>query len=125
MKAKTLYLFICFLGTALPYWQFIPWVVAHHGIPLSLFFRELFADRVSAFFGMDVFASAVALVVFMRVEARRLRINNLWLVLPALLLVGVSLGMPLFLYLRELSLERGGAISASSPTSGSQQHVAG
>ena len=114
MKAKTLYLFICFLGIALPYWQFIPWVVAHHGIPLSLFFRELFANRVSAFFGMDVFASAIALVVFMRVEASRLKIKGRWLAIPALLLVGVSLALPLFLYLRELSMDDGGLLAAKS-----------
>ncbi len=111
MKAKALYLLLSVLGIALPYWQFIPWVVAHHGIALSLFFSELFANRVSAFFGMDVLVSALVLVVFMRVEAGRLRIKNRWLPILALLLVGVSLALPLFLYLREVALERKTAIS--------------
>ena len=106
MKAKAIYLLLCVLGFALPYWQFIPWILAHHGIPLTLFLTELFANRISAFFGMDVVVSAIVLLVFMRVESSRVKIKHRWLVVPALLLVGVSLALPLFLYMREAVLER-------------------
>lgn len=121
MKAKTLYLLLCVLGGALPYWQFIPWVAAHHGIPLSVFFNELFGNRISAFFGIDVFVSALVLVAFMRVESSRLRIKGRWLPIVALLAVGVSLASPLFLYLRELGLERCGGNSPAPPGSGSER----
>jgi uncharacterized protein DUF2834 len=103
MKLKTIYLVLCFLGFALTYWQFVPWV-AQNGLNTSLFFRQLFANRISAFFGMDVFVSALALLVFMRTEASRLRIPGRWLPVTALILVGVSLALPLFLYLRERKL---------------------
>ena len=103
MKPKTLYLALCFLGFLLPYWQFVPWL-AEHGLNLALFARELFVNRISAFFGMDVH-SAVALIGFIRVEGRRLNVGQRWLPVLATLLVGVSLGLPLFLYLRELKLE--------------------
>jgi hypothetical protein len=33
---------------------------------MQLFFQQLFANRIGAFFGMDVFVSAVALLVFSR-----------------------------------------------------------
>jgi len=72
---------------------------------LPLFARELFANRIGAFFGMDVLVSVVALVVFMRVERARLSIRRRWLPVLGLLTVGVSLGLPLFLYLRESTLE--------------------
>src|SRR5580698_6585623 len=98
MKPKTVYLALCFLGLVLPYWQFLPWLF-QHGLNLPLFARELFVNRISAFFGMDVLVSAVALIVFMRIESRRLEIRNRWLPVVAVLLVGVSLGLPLFLYL--------------------------
>ena len=101
MKLRHTYLFLCILGVALPYWQFVPWVASHHGISLSLFFHELFATRIGGFFGMDVLVSAIALIVFASVEGRRLHIRGRWLVVVAILLVGVSLGLPLFLYLRE------------------------
>lgn len=105
MKPKTLYLALCLVGLLLPYSQFVPWVL-QHGLNLPLFARELFANRISAFFGMDVIASAVALLVFTRIESARLAIRNRWLVVIAVLTVGVSLALPLFLYLRELELER-------------------
>jgi len=105
MKFKTIYLILCLLGTALPYWQFIPWV-ATNGLNLPLFFQQLFTNRIGGFFGMDVFISAVALLVFVRAESSRLRVRGRWLPLIAVLTVGVSLGLPLFLYLRENALEQ-------------------
>ncbi len=100
MKPKTLYLVLCIAGVMVPYWQFIPWVL-QHGLNLPLFARELFSTRIGAFFGMDVVVSAVTLLVFTRIESARLGIRHRWLVLVAVLTVGVSLGLPLFLYLRE------------------------
>jgi len=105
MKPKTIYLALCFVGALLPYWQFVPWVM-QHGLNLPLFVRELFANRISALFGMDVLVSAVVLIVFMRVESARLNIRRRWLPVLALLTVGVSLGLPIFLYMRELSLKQ-------------------
>ena len=77
-----------------------------HGINLPLFVRELFANRLSAFFGMDVLVSAAVLMVFMRIEGVRLDIRRRWLPVLALLTVGVSLALPMFLYMRELSMEQ-------------------
>jgi Protein of unknown function DUF2834 len=114
VKPKTIYLLLCVLGAVLPYWQFVPWIVAHHGVPMSLFIRELFANRISAFFGMDVIVSAVVLVVFMRVEGSRLGIRRRWLPILALLLVGVSLALPMFLYMREVQSEQGSSKAATS-----------
>jgi cbb3-type cytochrome oxidase subunit 3 len=105
MKAKTIYLLLCFIGVVLPYWQFVPWV-AENGLNAHLFAQQLFANRVSAFFGMDVFVSAIALLLFVRIENSRLSVRGRWLPLLAVLTVGVSLGLPLFLYLREAKLEQ-------------------
>jgi hypothetical protein len=105
MKLKTIYLVLCLLGVALPYWQFVPWVAAN-GLNMSLFFRQLFANHVGGFFGMDVFVSAVALLVFVSSENSRLGIPGRWLPLLAVLTVGVSLGLPLFLLMREWQLEQ-------------------
>jgi hypothetical protein len=104
MKPKTLYLALCIAGVVVPYWQFVPWVL-QHWLNLALFARELFSTRIGAFFGMDVVISAVALLVFTRIEGARVGIRRRWLVLVAVLTVGVSLGLPLFLYLRECELD--------------------
>jgi hypothetical protein len=100
-----LYLWLCILGTVLPYAQLVPFI-RDHGLDLRLFVEQLFANRIAAFFGMDVIVSAVALWVFVRVEGRRVGIRHLWAPLGAILLVGVSLGLPLFLYMREVRIGR-------------------
>ena len=102
---KNVYLGLCVLGVVLPYWQFLPWA-AQNGLNLALFVQQLFANRIGAFFGMDVLVSAVALLVFVRFENSRTRIPGRWLPLIAVLTVGVSLALPLFLYLRERALEQ-------------------
>jgi len=104
MKPKALYLVLCVAGVLVPYWQFVPWVM-QHGLNLALFARELFSTRIGAFFGMDVVVSAVTLLVFARTESTRIGIRQRWLVLVAVLSVGVSLGLPLVLYLRESAIE--------------------
>jgi hypothetical protein len=97
--------FIDLLGVLLPYSQFVPWLVAS-GLDMPLFFQQLFVNRISAFFGMDVLVSAVVLLVFVRHESSRLGTRGRWLPLIAVLTVGVSFGLPLFLYMRERKLEQ-------------------
>lgn len=104
MKRKTIYLILCVLGFALPYWQFVPWVMAN-GLNMPLFAQQLFANRIGGFFGMDVLVSAVALLVFARGESVRFGGSVRWFPMLAVLTVGVSLGLPLLLYLRERKLE--------------------
>jgi hypothetical protein len=109
MKPKTVYLALCFAGALLPYWQFIPWLL-EHGLNVALFLRELFANRISAFFAIDVLVSAVVLLRFIRVERARLKIDHAWLPILALLIVGVSLALPMFLYMREVRLGQGNSL---------------
>lgn len=101
---KTAYLILCILGTVLPFSQFVPFLL-EHGLEVELFLEELFANHISAFFGMDVFVSALVLSVFVFWEGSRLKMNNLWIYVASTLLVGVSLGLPLFLLMRQHKLE--------------------
>src|SRR5207245_11157540 len=68
----------------------------HHALNMPLFIRDLFANRISAFFAMDVIVSAVVLISFIQSEGKRLGMRLLWLPTIGTLLVGVSLGLPLF-----------------------------
>ena len=104
MKRKHVYLILCVLGLALPYSQFVPWLLAN-GLHMKYFVQQLFANRIGGFFGFDVLVSAVVLIRFVNHEGKRLRMRGLWAPIVATLLVGVSLGFPLFLYLREAALE--------------------
>ena len=105
MKTRYFYLLCCLLGSLLPYSQLVPWI-SDHGLNLTLFLGELFANRVSAFFAIDVFVSAIVLIWFIQSEGKRLGVRLLWLPVVGTLIVGVSFGFPLFLFLRELTLDR-------------------
>ena len=105
MKPRHFYLILCLLGMILPYSQRIPWLL-EHGLNFGLFFRELFANRISAFFAMDVIVSAVVLISFIQSEGTRLRVRLLWLPTIGTLIVGVSFGFPLFLFLRQVMFDR-------------------
>ena len=106
MKVKTIYLWLCLVGAILPYWQFLPWVL-ENGLNVRLLLEQLFANRIGAFFGLDVLISAVTAIVFFKVESSRLNMRRPWLPVLAVFTVGVSLGLPLFLYLRESNLSSG------------------
>jgi hypothetical protein len=56
-----------------------PWGVPFlrdHGLDVRLFVEQLFANCISAFFGLDVILSAVALWVFVRIEGRRVGVRH-------------------------------------------------
>jgi hypothetical protein len=104
MKPKGLYLSLCVAGTILPYTQLIPFL-REHGLDLAEFWGQLFATRIGGFFGLDVIVSSIVLWVVVVVEGRRAGVRRLWAPIAANFAVGVSLGLPLFLYLRERRLE--------------------
>ena len=99
------YLILCILGTALPYSQFIPFLL-ENGLNFEQFFEQLFINRISAFFAMDVVVSSLVLWTFVWVEGSRLKMKNLWIYIASNLLVGVSLALPLFLLMRQRKLEK-------------------
>jgi len=61
MNRKSMYLALCLAGTILPYTQFVPWLF-EHGLDVPLFFNDMFANRISAFFATDVLVSAVVTI---------------------------------------------------------------
>ena len=97
---RAYYFLLTLLGLVLPYCYFVPWVM-QHGLNLPLLIRELFSTRIGAFFGVDVLLSALVAIAFIRREGSRRRMRFLWLPIAAVCLVGVSCGLPLFLFMRE------------------------
>ena len=99
------YLVLCILGTVLPCSQLLPFLT-EHGLNVSLLMKDLFANRISSFFGLDVIVSSLVLWVLVLTEGRRQQMRHLWIYIVCNLLVGVSLGLPLFLYVRERVIAR-------------------
>src|SRR5918993_2396768 len=97
------YLAAAVVGTILPLSQLIPFL-ARFGFDMPAFFSQLFQNNVSSFFGLDVIVSSVVLWFFVFSEGRRQQMKNLWVYVLCSLIVGVSLGLPLFLFFRERKL---------------------
>ena len=100
------YLVLCVLGVVVPYGFFLPWLF-DHGVDFPLFITELLSTRIGAFFGADVIIAAVALFGFVGADGRRAGMKGLWAPVLGTICVGVSLGLPLLLYLRERARVRG------------------
>jgi hypothetical protein len=101
---KSIYTIFCVLGTFIPYAIFAPFLL-QHGLDIPLLAREMFATPTSAFFTADIVISSLVLWVFIYFETRKRAIKYWWLAILANLTVGVSLALPLFLLLREVSAE--------------------
>jgi hypothetical protein len=101
---KRIYILFCIIGFILPYSFFIPFVL-ENGLNVSLFFNQLWANHIAAMAGADVIISGFVLFTFMYHETRQRPIKLWWLCVITALFVGVSLGFPLFLLLREIAWE--------------------
>lgn len=99
----TLYVVLAAAGTALPLAAFLPWLSVH-GLDPARFVADLFANRVSAFFGLDVIVAAIVSIAFITIQGARDAVPKRGWAIAATLLVGVSCGLPLFLALRERAL---------------------
>lgn len=97
-----IYLLLAVVGAVLPLLAFVPWLAAH-GLEIELFMGELFANRVAAFFGWDVIVSAVTLLVALVLSPGTTSSHQRVGIALGTLLVGVSLGLPLYLYFQEQS----------------------
>ena len=110
VKLKHLYLLLCILGTIVPYSVFVPWL-AKNGLNIPLLVSQIASSPVAAFGWFDVLVSVIVLFVFMWADHRRRPVKLIWLPIAGTLLVGVSLGLPLYLYLREASAQPSEAAS--------------
>ena len=97
---KTVYLIIALLCTILVYSQVIPFV-AENGLDLRLMAEQMFANRIAAALSMDLILSALVVILLFSTEGRRQKVPHLWLPIVTTILIGVSCGLPLYLYQRE------------------------
>ncbi|KZN51749.1 DUF2834 domain-containing protein [Pseudoalteromonas luteoviolacea] len=102
---KYIYGVLCVLGAVLPYCAFIPWL-AENGPSFLLLYSQISTNPLSSMAWLDVIVSAFVLVAFIIYEGRLLKMKKLWLPIASTFIVGVSLGLPLFLLLREFHLQK-------------------
>ncbi|MDR2386810.1 MAG: DUF2834 domain-containing protein [Deltaproteobacteria bacterium] len=106
------YLCLAFIGAVGPY-SFLGQFLMTHGLNFQELSTQLWASQVSSYFGINSIVAALVTLLFVFTEGRRLKMKGLWLPFLATIAVGVSCGLPLFLYLRRLSLDR--VITSDNP----------
>jgi len=104
MKKKHFYSILAVIGFVGPYYFFISFLMAH-GLDGKAFVQQLFGTQISTFFAVDLLLSSVVFVRYLREEATHHAVGYWWLYLVALLTVGLSFALPLFLYVRESRFE--------------------
>ncbi len=104
MRAKTWYFLLCVAAVLVACARFLP-VLGQYGLESRFFFEQLSSSATGGFAGNEAIISVAALWVLIGIEGRRSEMRNLWVPVVASLVVGVSLGLPLFLYLREARIQ--------------------
>ncbi|WP_105167814.1 DUF2834 domain-containing protein [Pseudoalteromonas sp. T1lg23B] len=99
---KYLYLVLTMMGASVPLMVLLPWL-AEHGLDVMVFYQGAISHPVSLFAWLDVIVAALALVVFIVVDGNKHQVVGRWYAVVGTLCVGVSFGLPLYLYLKERS----------------------
>jgi hypothetical protein len=104
MTLKRLYLLLAFVGLVVPYYFFLAFLI-RYGPDGRIFLQQLFATPVSTFFAVDLLLSSVVFMRFLLQESRRYAMANPWVYVLALVTVGLSFALPLFLYFRQSRID--------------------
>ncbi|USD64060.1 DUF2834 domain-containing protein [Vibrio sp. SCSIO 43136] len=99
------YLALTILGVILPYGALVPWL-ATNGLDGWRLIQDAIANPISTLAWLDILVAAAALIGFIIVDGNRHQVRWRYFAILGTLTVGVSCGLPLYLYLRELQLSQ-------------------
>jgi hypothetical protein len=98
-KLRMIYLGLAILGTILPMQYFLPWLAANEWSIMAMV-DAWHANDASSGLVWDLTIAAVTLTVWILVEGIARRDWVSLLAIPAIYGIGVSCGLPLYLFLR-------------------------
>ena len=102
---RRVYLILSIAGFVIPYYFLVTFLL-ENGFDLRLILNQLFANRISTFFAVDLILTAIVFLIYSFTETRILKMKN-WSHYPlATLLIGPSFALPFFLYNRTGWLDR-------------------
>ena len=96
---KKLYIAAMLLGTCIP-WLFFGKFFSVNGLAPLVFTQSLFTTLPASGFTVDLLLSILVFAIWSYRDAQQHRVKKWWCVIPATCTVGLSLALPLYLYLR-------------------------
>ncbi len=105
MRLSTIYLLLALTGLGVPFYYFSPFIV-EHGIDVELIYAELLATHSALFVTLDLLISAVVVLIYILVDAGKNGVRRYWIAFWGTILLGVSFGLPLYLYFKEKQKQR-------------------
>lgn len=97
---RILYLLLAIWGAVHPMLYLLPWMMAQDGLSLAALIGAWQANLASTGLMVDLLIAALALTLWILAEVA---VRRNWLALiaiPATFLIGLSCGLPLYLFLR-------------------------
>jgi Kef-type K+ transport system membrane component KefB len=106
MKLKHIYLILSVIGICYTWYYNILWFQTAEDISFLAFFKDAQQNFAGKSIGADLSVVVLMFFIFLVTESRRLKIKYWWLLIPLTFLVAIAFTFPLFLYLRELALQK-------------------
>ncbi|EAR12854.1 hypothetical protein PI23P_09510 [Polaribacter irgensii 23-P] len=106
MKRKHLFLVLTVIGITYTWYFNIQYFQTVENPSMTSFLNDAQVNFAGKSFGADLTVVVFTFFAFMIPESLRLKIKYWWVLIPLTFLVAVAFTFPLFLYLRENSIER-------------------
>jgi magnesium-transporting ATPase (P-type) len=106
MKLKHIYLFLTILGICYTWYYNIQWFQTVENPTFLSFMNDAQVNFAGKSFGADLTVVVLTFFVFMIPESMRLKIKYWWILIPFTFLIAIAFTFPLFLYMRENTLEK-------------------
>ena len=106
MKFKHFYLFLTVLGISYTWYYNIQYFQTVENPSLINFFKDTQSNFAGKSFGADLTVVVLTFFVFMIPESIRLKIKYWWVLIPLTFLIAIAFTFPLFLYMRENTMEK-------------------
>jgi hypothetical protein len=106
MKLKYLYILLAILGICYTWYYNIQWFQTSDNPTFLNFMNDAQSNFAGKSFGADLTVVVFTFFAFMIPESLRLKIKYWWILIPFTFLIAIAFTFPLFLYMREIALEK-------------------
>lgn len=106
MKRKHIFLGLSILGLCYTWFYNIQYFLTVENASFLNFFKTAESSLPGKSYGADLLVVVLTFFVFLYFESKRLKIKRWWLLIPLSFLVAVAFTFPLFLYIREIAIEK-------------------